>query len=487
MDHPLHAFFLLAYLLALIALGARKARSVKNPEDFSLAGRGLPAWILTGTLVATWIGTGSLFGNAEKAYLDGFATLLLPISGAVGIVVLYFIAARVRRMEKVTIQDILEERFGVVARLLGTLCLLSAYVIIVSYQYRAGAAVLAYVFPELDAAWATVFVALFVIAYTALAGMISVAHTDVANGVLMVIGLCIALPLLLSQAGGVAGVTEALGPERTDLFGTWSAFELISVLLPTLLLVLGDANMVQRFFSATTPGAAKRAAGGMFFGVLLLEFVILGVALAGRALVEQGALETPENPAHILLHVAFHSLPSLLGAMLVATAVAVVVSTADSYLLSPATSVVRDVVQRFVQPQASDRALVLYGRIVVLLLGLVALALAFTSDEFFGVALFAYTIYGATITPVLLAAYFWPRATPAGAVAAMLVGLASAISWRNVVEQSGPHPADWIQRMKELEIDAVLPATLASVLVLVVVSLFTSPRAVPSPAERGSA
>ena len=145
----LHAIVLLAYLLVLLAVGAWKARSVRTQADFSLAGRGLGSTVLAGTLLATWIGTGSVFGNAQKGYEDGLAAFILPLSSAVGIAILFLLAARIRRMEHFTIQDILEERFGVTARLLGTLALLGGYLIIVSYQYRAGSAVLEYIWPEI--------------------------------------------------------------------------------------------------------------------------------------------------------------------------------------------------------------------------------------------------------------------------------------------------------------------------------------------------
>ncbi len=482
LTHPVHAAVVALYLLALLALGARKARGVRSAEDFSLAGRGLGAAVLTGTLVATWIGTGSLFGNAEKAYQDGTVAFLLAIPGALGILALWWIASRVRRLEQVTIQDVLEARFGVVARLLGTVALVCAYVIIVSYQYRAGAAVLGMLAPELSRPLCIVLVALFVIAYTALAGMVSVARTDVANGLLMILGIAIALPILLVRAGGLDGVAESL--DGAGVSSTvWSPLHAVSILLPTILLLLGDANMVQRFFSAKDERAARRAAGWMFVGTCALELAIIATALVGRALVEQGKLAAPENPAHVLLVLAFEALPPIVGALLVATAVAVVVSTADSYLLAPATSVVRDVVQRFVAPKASDRALVLSSRVVVVVLGAIALVMAFGSSGFFEVALFAYTIYGASITPVLLAAYFWRRATPTAAVASMLAGLGGSIGWRWLVEQGALERwasaagldalADAAARVRASELDAVLPAVAASTLVLVIVTLLS--------------
>jgi Na+/proline symporter len=122
--------------------------------------------------------------------------------------------------------------------------------------------------------------------------------------------------------------------------------------------------------------------------------------------------------------------PPALGALLVATIVAIVVSTADSYLLAPASSLARDVYQRFARPDASEAELVRAGRVFVVLLGAIAFGLAFLSEEFFSVARFAYTIYGVGVTPALLAALFLPRASRGGAVAAMGLAVATALAWR---------------------------------------------------------
>ncbi|MFQ5653733.1 MAG: sodium:solute symporter, partial [Planctomycetota bacterium] len=484
-SHLLHTSFVVVYLLALIGVGAIKARKVNSQADFSLAGRGLSTFVLVGTLLATWIGTGSIFGNAEETYRVGVPAFLLPVSGALGIIALYFLAARVRRIGQFTIQDILEERYGVAVRVIGTVTLLLSYVIIVSYQYRAGSAVLERLMPGMGNAWAVVAVALFVILYTALAGMFSVAYTDVANGILMAIGIAIALPILVVKAGGTGALVAALEPGGQHLFGHYSAASLISVLLPSFLLLLGDANMYQRFFSARDPAAARRSAAWMFAGVVLLECAIIATALAGASLVAQGKVAAPENQAHIVVHLAFDVLPAFLGAMLVATVVAVVVSTADSYLLAPSTALVRDVYQRFLRPDAPENRVVLVGRVIVVLLGLIALGLAFTSDRFFHVALFAYTVYGAGITPALIAAFFWKRATPAGALSSMLVGVGTSIVWKFLIANESV--AIWatdrgidglasvVRWAVERNLDAVIPATLVNVTVLITVSLMSRP------------
>ena len=82
---PLFGGFLLGYLLALLLVGAWKALSLRDRDDFHLAGRSLGTTVLAGTLIATWIGTGSIFGNAEEAYRVGLSTWILPLAGAAGI------------------------------------------------------------------------------------------------------------------------------------------------------------------------------------------------------------------------------------------------------------------------------------------------------------------------------------------------------------------------------------------------------------------
>ena len=88
------------YLFILIGVGIYKSTHVKTQTDFSVAGRSLTPWVLVGTMLATWIGTGSILGNAGKTYSTGLAALMLPIGGILGIIMLTQIAAKVRRFEK---------------------------------------------------------------------------------------------------------------------------------------------------------------------------------------------------------------------------------------------------------------------------------------------------------------------------------------------------------------------------------------------------
>ena len=134
MNSSTYFWVILAYLLALVGVGLRTSRKVSTQEDFSVAGRSLNAFVLFATLLATRIGTGSIFGNAEKTYRVGVAALILPLGSLFGIAVLTLLAGRVRGLRQITVQDLLEVRYHPLARILGVITLVIAYTTIVSYQ-----------------------------------------------------------------------------------------------------------------------------------------------------------------------------------------------------------------------------------------------------------------------------------------------------------------------------------------------------------------
>jgi len=453
---------IVAYMIFLIGIGALRSKGVESQEDFSVAGRKLSAFVLFGTMLATWIGTGSIFGNAGKTYETGIATWILPLGGLAGILALSFLAGKARRLEAITVQDILESRYNKWARIFGSITLVLTAVTIVSYQYRAAAAVIDLALPNtFDFKTAVIIVAVFIIIYTALAGMFSVAYTDLVMGITMIIGILITLPVLWGKAGGYAGIAEKLPESHLAFTGRFTWIQILGLLLPPGLLVLGDANMYQRFFSARNEGMAKKATIWLLIGVAYMELMIIFTAWVGSALEWQdGKLPIP---GRVIAYAARDHLPVVLGALLMTTIMSVVVSTAISYLLVPATAIVRDIYQRFINPNAKEKTLVWLLRLLVVVLGSIAYVISTYSEKFLEVALRAYTIYGTGVTPSLVAALVWKRATATGAVTSIVTGVAATLIWEfgGYGESTG--------------VDPVIPAIVISVLSLILVSLLTPP------------
>ncbi len=215
----LYAVVLTVIVAALLTVSIWQMRKVHTKADYLVAGRSLPAYVLVFTLLSSWIGAGSLFAGAENAFRNGFAALWQPAGGWAGLLIIYFVAPRARRFAQFTIPDLLEERYNTAARILGTIAILFAYTAITSYQFRAGGDIMHLIFPAVAKTQGTVIIAAFVIGFTALAGMASVAYMDVVIGMLISVIGFLALPVLLGRIGGWAGLHAALA--RHPLYAVW--------------------------------------------------------------------------------------------------------------------------------------------------------------------------------------------------------------------------------------------------------------------------
>ena len=322
--------------------------------------------------------------------------------------------------------------------ILSVVALLTAYLVIVSYQFNAGGAVIYTIFHDnlgsnLSLDQATIIAALFIVAYTVLAGLLSVAYTDVANGILMITCFIIALPILFVQAGGFEGMAMSFEnkgmPNNMSLFGVLSFRDVINFTLPSFLLILGDANMYQRFFASESVKSAQKATFLLFFAVVILESLIIANAWISSSMITDIAKES-----HVLIYAAYNFLPPIVGAIMLATIIGIIISTADSFLLVPTTILINDIYLKYSNKKYSDKMIVTLSRILVLALGFFSywVSRMFAADTtIFEKALYAFTIYGTAITPTLLAAFFWDKATKYGAICSILSGIVATVYFGN--------------------------------------------------------
>ncbi|HUU52721.1 MAG TPA: sodium:solute symporter family protein [Candidatus Heimdallarchaeota archaeon] len=458
---------IIVYLLILFVFGLRIVKRLKKKEDFLVAGRSLTAPVLVGTLLATWMGSGDIFSVSDLSYNHGFSSLIGSSGGWLGIIIVFFIAGRVRRFGQFTVPDILEVRYNKWARVLGTITTIIAYVTIVSYQFRGGGWVLNIITEgRVQEKHAMALVAVFVITYTLLAGMLSVAYLDVLNGILMITAIFISVPFLIHHVGGMDYIVANVTPRSHSMLGNMTMVQAMGYFVPTLLLALGNGNMYQRFFSAKNENEAKKSVIGWVIGVILLGIALQSLAVIGSSYFK--GLEA-EEAGKIILLVAHKGVPVAVGCALIAAVVAIIISTANSFLLVPATNVVRDIYQRFINPDLPDKKMILLSRTVVIMLGIISFSLISFFPRILDAAYAAYTVYGAGITPALMAVFFWKRATVSGGVLSILGGLSVTIIWEVLTKIQG-HPP--------LSVPAVYPALLCSLVLLFGVSLLT-----PKPAE----
>jgi len=294
---------------------------------------------------------------------------------------------------------------------------------------------------------------------------------DVAIGLLATFTMLLALPILVRHAGGWGTIHASLPATHFQIFGQLSPVQCLELFLPTCLLLLGNQSMYQKFFSARSEKDATRAVVGWIIGTVILETVIVAIAVTGSVLFPTG--EVHQRPREILAYLGLHGFSGsaplrLLGALLMGAIFAKIISTANNWLFSPSTNLVNDIYLRYISPHASNKKTLIISRLMVVLLGVWALYQSMHIESVLKKSLYAYTIYGAALTPVILATFYWKRATAAGAVASIAVGTFVTVFWDSTFIRK--HLPDVVASR-----DAILPALLASLLCLIVVSLMTTP------------
>ena len=252
-------------------------------------------------------------------------------------------------------------------------------------------------------------------------GLVSVAYSDAISALLMIGGFFLAIPFLIGVANS-QGAT--LPPEKMTITGGMSGWELLGYFLPSLALMLGDPNMLQRFASAKNSDEAKKSNIGMFIGeILVIISIVLVVTQAAKL------YPTLDVPSNVIFQVAVDYLPLAFGALVMCACMAFIVTTADSYLLSSATNLTNDIYVKYIRKDATDKQKMLVLRGTIIVFSFIAVALTLYFPTVLSLQMTAYTMYGAAITPAILFALFSKKVTPAGGMAGILVGGLVTIIW----------------------------------------------------------
>jgi solute:Na+ symporter, SSS family len=477
----IYLIIILAYLLVLTGFNFYRSRKIKSQDDFQLAGRNLKWQVMVFTLICTWIGSGTFISGAEFAAKAGFSALWLAAGAWVGIILIYFLAAKIHTFGQYTVGDVLEVRYGPAARLFGAVALILSFISIVSYQFVAGGFILNVITDgRISESTGTLIAAVFVILFTAVGGMVAIAYTDLPNGIIIVLACLLAVPFVVSAAGGLPAAKAALEPGYFAVvnsnFGAHPWLKAIGYFLSTMFLLLGVQSMYQKFYSAKSGKDAKKAVAWWTVGTIFVESIVVVIAVfAFSKLKGQIDLSVPKAGGKVVLMAAKQLVPVPVGVLLLGAACAVVISTGMNYLLSPSTTLMRDIYQRFIKKDADPKKMVALQKVLIVVVGVVAFLLATQLKSVLEMSLFAYTIYGVAITPALIAALAWKRATRAGGLASIISGSVVCVFF---FIMSKVLPAAQVPEGDPWGIPLIYPSLIVSLGALVIVSLLT-----PKPTE----
>jgi len=459
------------YLLILLAIGVWGGKESGDLKGYYVAGKKLPSWVIAFSSNATGESAWLLLGLTGMGYMIGVHAFWIILGEVLGVASAWIWVARpfkeyTDRYDAITVPDYLTERFRDtkhIFRWISAVIILSMVMAYTAAQLTAsGKAFDSFLGTGYtQGVWIGLAIVLF---YTTVGGFKAVAYSDFVQGVLM-LGCLITLPFVgIAAAGGwseMIGMLRAQDPALLDPMGSYG-LTLAGVLsaagsVAIGLAFLGSPQLLTRFMAARDQ---KQIVDGGFWAVLCVIGFDVGAVFGGMA----GRTLYPGlvDPETILPQMSADLFPAFFTGIFLVVVLAAIMSTLDSLLILASSVVVRDVVQKALGYDGSERTLSMLGKAVTVVIGLVGLGVALLEVRvIFDFVLFAWSGIACAFTPVVLCSLFWKRTTREGAIAGMIAGFLVTVLW--------------VREFKAgfYDLYEMIPGFFAGLLVCVLVSLMT--------------
>ena len=412
------------YVVIMIGVGVYASSKTHSITEFAVAGRRLPLWLCTATIMATWFGGGVMIGVAGSAYDEGMLGVIAdPFGGGMALVLIgLFFVRLIRRLRLYSVVEFIEQRFGLSAGVIASFGSITSSTMWVAGMLVAFGVIFE-TLTDVPLVFGIVGGALVVVVYTSIGGMLAVALTDFVQMAIIAIGLVMLLAVVLVDAGGWGAIAPHVSEHTFRMIplentpGHWLAY--LRAWFIFGLADIASQSLMQRALSARSERVAQNAfylASIGYVGLAMIP-VLLGIV----ASVTMPGLANSESvvPAMALEHLHPVAIAVFVGALLAA-----IMSSCDSAILAASTVFSINILP-LVKEAPSERLRLIVLRLGVPGFGLVAVIGALNAQVVFDTVLDAnILVLAAVIAPFILGVW-WKKANRMGALAGMWSGIAA--------------------------------------------------------------
>jgi SSS family transporter len=451
------------YLAVVLGVAIWGSFHTKTEVDFLAAGRSIGPWVGGAVLAATQISAGTFVGTLGRHYLTGVSWIWIwfGVWGGWGISAV-FVAPKLRRFGALTVADYVGKRFASEgARTLAAALIIVTYTIFLTAQFQAIGEIAAAVFGVAPLAAMAALLASTGF-YTVLGGVRSSSYIDFVQTIIMLLALVLAVPIVVSEAGGLTAMGEYVGSIEPRVTGWWFTWrELLAFGLAFGLSIAAAPYEMTRYYSMRDVSTVRYAIGIALVAQALIGSCVMILGLGMRALFP--FLPSADQASSIMAAVV---MSPLLGTLFLIAMMSAIMSTVNSILLVTGGAFAHDLYKRLVNPAASDRRLVWMNRISIVVLGVIPFWFASRklADVQAIVVEQAKFIASFFFVPVVVGLN-WRRGTREGAIWSMVAGFAGCLVWSFTLQRS----------FAAHGIDAVEVGVALSALTFVLVSRATRP------------
>ncbi|MCU1719074.1 sodium:solute symporter [Pseudomonas sp. 5P_3.1_Bac2] len=411
----------LIYVAAMLLIGVYSFRRAKTQEDYLVAGRNLGPGFYLGTMAATVLGGASTIGSVRLGYVHGISGFWLCAALGVGIIGISLCLAKpLLKLKIFTVTQVLERRYNATTRHSSALIMLVYGLMLAATSVIGIGTVMQVLFGM--PFWVAVLIGGgIVVAYSTIGGMWSLTLTDIVQFLIMTIGLVFVLmPMSLSDAGGWDALVAKLPASYFDVTAIgWDT--IITYFLIYFFGIFIGQDIWQRVFTARSSGVARVA--GSAAGIYC---VLYGLAMAVIGMTAKVLLPELDNVNNAFASIVQTTLPDGIRGLVIAAALAALMSTASAGLLAASTTAAQDIWPLF-KGQSGSNSDAHVNRLFTFLLGALVLLIALLVSDVISALTMAYNLLVGGMLIPLLGAIYWKRASTAGAISSMLLGSLTAV------------------------------------------------------------
>lgn len=453
------------YIVLMIIIGLYAYRSTKNFDDYILGGRSLGSLVTALSAGASDMSGWLLMGLPGAIYLSGLSESWIAIGLIIGAWLNWLLVAGRLRIHTehnhnaLTLPDYFTARFDDTSRLLrifSALIILIFFTIYCASGIVAGARLFETTFnlqPFADMVHLSPYTvamllgATATIVYVCIGGFLAVSWTDTVQATLMLFALLITPLFVIISLSDWHTTIQTISSAREgiqafNLFavkGETLAIKIIAILslLAWGLGYFGQPHILVRFMAADSVKAIPNARRiGMIWMILCLAGTIaagfFGIAYFKDNPNTMGAMLVNQNSEYVFIELSKALFNPWVVGLILSGILAAVMSTLSCQLLVCSSALTEDFYKPFLRKNASQKELVWVGRIMVLLIALIAIFLARDpNSKVLGMVSYAWAGFGAAFGPVILLSLFYRKMTKEGALAGMIVGTVTVLVWKH--------------------------------------------------------
>ncbi|MFW3474998.1 sodium:solute symporter [Streptomyces microflavus] len=418
---------IVVYLAGMLAMGWWGMRRAKSKSEFLVAGRRLGPWMYSGTMAAIVLGGASTIGGVGLGYQYGLSGAWMVLTIGFGLLALsVFFSARIARLKVYTVSEMLDLRYGGRAGIISGV-VMWAYTLMLAVTSTIAYATIFDVLFDVNRTVAIVLGGAIVVAYSTLGGMWSITLTDMVQFVVKTIGvLLLLLPIAVVKAGGFSEMKAQLPTEYFDPLGIGGETIFTYVLIYTFGMLIGQ-DIWQRVFTARSDRTARW--GGTVAGTYCLVYAVAGAVIGTAAKVMYPNLASADAAFATIVK---DELPVGVRGLVLAAALAAVMSTSSGALIACATVANNDIWSRLRgavvrsgggggdgdEPHDEVRG----NRAFILIMGIAVILIAIALNDVVQALTVAYNLLVGGLLVPILGGLLWRRGTAAGALSAVCVG-----------------------------------------------------------------